>query len=443
MLSVDWRHLTRVLFYGLLLVTGFPATAGMVGHGGAVTSIALSGDGRSAVTGGFDYSLILWNLDSQTLVRRLIGHDAAVTSVAFFGGDRKVVSGSDDGTAAIWDLETGTLTARLRGHRGKIASVAVSPDEKILVTGGWDRTVRLWSLETQKPLRVMRGHTNNVNGVAFSVDGNRILSASYDGTIKTWERDTGRLVLTIDSQRRDGVNALIALSDGFKLASVAIDETVSLWDIHSGENLGQFLGHDGPVLSVTASPGGKYLASGGMDGMVRVWKTDGAKAVFRRFVKHVGPVWSLAFSEDSQRLYSAGGDGIVRVWDVVEDKEILPSEPRPVEIAERKPVNHPGARVFRKCAICHTTTPDGAFRAGPTLFGLFGRRAGTVAGYPYSRALQNSEIVWTDETVSKLFEIGPDELTPGTKMPLQRIPKASDRALLVDYLKLITRHSSP
>ena len=78
-------------------------------------------------------------------------------------------------------------------------------------------------------------------------------------------------------------------------------------------------------------------------------------------------------------------------------------------------------------------------RAGPTLYGLFGRRAGTVEGYKYSEALAHSDIVWTAETVAELFEVGPDVMTPGTKMPIQRIPNAEDRAALMDYLERTTR----
>jgi cytochrome c len=86
--------------------------------------------------------------------------------------------------------------------------------------------------------------------------------------------------------------------------------------------------------------------------------------------------------------------------------------------------------------------PDGAFEAGPTLYDLFGRRAGTVPDYPYSPALKDIAIVWTPETVSRLFEIGPDKLTPGSKMPLQRMPSAKDRSDLIDFLKSHTRPAS-
>jgi len=97
-----------------------------------------------------------------------------------------------------------------------------------------------------------------------------------------------------------------------------------------------------------------------------------------------------------------------------------------------------GKAVFRACAFCHTLTPDGGNRAGPTLWNLFGRPAGVVDGYRYSTALKDSGIVWTEDTVARLFEVGPDAMTPGSKMPLQTIPSASDRAALVAYLKAAT-----
>ncbi|MCG8546205.1 MAG: cytochrome C, partial [Alphaproteobacteria bacterium] len=88
---------------------------------------------------------------------------------------------------------------------------------------------------------------------------------------------------------------------------------------------------------------------------------------------------------------------------------------------------------------CHTLSDDGTFKAGPTLHGLFGRRAGSVEGYPYSDALKDLSLVWTEKTVSDLFDLGPDKLTPGSKMPLQRMPSAKDRKDLIDFLKRATK----
>ncbi|MFC3118364.1 c-type cytochrome [Jhaorihella thermophila] len=98
-----------------------------------------------------------------------------------------------------------------------------------------------------------------------------------------------------------------------------------------------------------------------------------------------------------------------------------------------------GERIFvGRCSICHTLTPDSGRRAGPTLHGLFGRRAGTVADYRYSVAVARSGIVWTEESVSALFDEGPDSYIPGTKMPTQRITNPADRADLIAYLRRAT-----
>jgi cytochrome c2 len=97
-----------------------------------------------------------------------------------------------------------------------------------------------------------------------------------------------------------------------------------------------------------------------------------------------------------------------------------------------------GAEVFKACAVCHTLRPDGAGRAGPTLFGLFGRKAGTVPGYSYSEAFRNLDLVWTEETVSRLFEIGPQAYTPGTKMPEQTVGNAQERRAPIEFLKAAT-----
>jgi cytochrome c len=101
-----------------------------------------------------------------------------------------------------------------------------------------------------------------------------------------------------------------------------------------------------------------------------------------------------------------------------------------------KNITDPGELQFaRKCSLCHTLTSDGGNRAGPTLYKVFGRRVGTLPGYPYSEALKKADIIWSAKTIELLFGLGPNHYLPGTKMPLQRIADPKKREALIAYLK--------
>jgi cytochrome c len=149
-------------------------------------------------------------------------------------------------------------------------------------------------------------------------------------------------------------------------------------------------------------------------------------------------VWSVAFLPDSRTLLTGGADNIIRRWNALTGDPVDPllfestADPLAAYAGDR------GADIFRACVACHTLGVDQANRAGPTLAGLFGRRIATLPGYDFSDALKRLDIVWTPETVSRLFEIGPAAYTPGTKMPEQRIGSERDRAALVQFLERAT-----
>jgi cytochrome c len=94
--------------------------------------------------------------------------------------------------------------------------------------------------------------------------------------------------------------------------------------------------------------------------------------------------------------------------------------------------------LFRKCANCHALTDQEPQRSGPHFAGLFGRAAGSVSGYRYSSALQKTQIIWDQRSLRQLFELGPDKLLPGTKMPVQRVTNPIELDALVAYLRIIT-----
>lgn len=91
-----------------------------------------------------------------------------------------------------------------------------------------------------------------------------------------------------------------------------------------------------------------------------------------------------------------------------------------------------GKRQFTKCAACHSLE-KGVNLMGPSLAGLAGRKAGSVAGFAYSAAMQQSKVVWTRQTLSAFLE-KPMEYLPGTVMPFGGLSKPEQRTALIDYL---------
>jgi cytochrome c len=163
-----------------------------------------------------------------------------------------------------------------------------------------------------------------------------------------------------------------------------------------------------------------------------------SRTLERQLVGPGMPAWSAAFLPDSRTLLTGGSDHLVRRWNALTGErlgEVLAGTPGDPLAAYG---DDPGARVFRACIACHTLKAADPPRAGPTLAGLFGRRIATLPGYDFSPALKKLDIVWSPETVSKLFEIGPAAYTPGTKMPEQKVG-AEDRAALVRFLEKATR----
>ena len=279
---------------------------------------------------------------------------------------------------------------------------------------------------------MLRGHRGPVNGVAFAPGGS-VVSAGYDATLRLWPAGDGPAkVITLPA----ALNGVVIAADG-EIAVAAADGRLRFFG-PDGEARGDIAIGDTPLIALAISADGATIAAGGLRG--RVALVDRATRTVRAALVGPGlPVWSLAFMPDGRQVLSGGADRLVRRWNAVTGEHIGAVVPRAGEDVLAGLEGERGAQVFRACAACHTLTPADGNRAGPTLHGLFGRRIASVPGYAYSDALKHMDIVWSKETVAKLFELGPTAYTPGTKMPEQTIGSDADRQALVDWLEKATR----
>jgi WD40 repeat protein len=306
-----WDLDTGVLLHTLTCHGG--EVNALTDHGGTVASVAVSADGRRAVSRRWDGTMRVWDLDTGTLLHTLTGNDGQVRSVAVSADGRRAVSGGADGTVRAWDLDTGTLLHTLTGHDW-VTAVAVSADGRCAVSGGWDGTVRVWDLGAGAAVRALTGHDGPVDSVAAGADGRRAVSGGKDGTVRAWDLDTGTL-LHILTGHGDEVNTLAVSADGRRAVSGGNGGTVRVWDLDTGTLLHMLAGHDGWVQSVAVSADGRCAVSGGWDGVVRVWDLD-TEAPLHIPPGHDGWVQSVAVSADGRCAVSGGNDGTVRVWDL-------------------------------------------------------------------------------------------------------------------------------
>jgi WD40 repeat protein/tetratricopeptide (TPR) repeat protein/cell division protein FtsB len=317
-----------------------------VGHAGKVRSVAFSPDGATLASASDDQTVALWNVKTGQYRRFLYGHTDWVWGVAFSPDGRLLASSSDDTSIKVWSAVTGRLLFTIRGHALGIATVTFSPDSWRLASASDDKTVKVWDLMAHYEALTLGEHSQSVSRVVFSPDGKQLVSAGSDHLLKIWDSGGGRDVRTLTESEGPildvafipnkralvSVGGFIGKSGFIQVRDLTTGEARRLGD-HK-EPMSDFVidpmayggvarrlgDHKEPIRTVAVHPDGKLLATGGMDGAVRVWNLDTGEAI-STLGTHPSKVTSVAFNSDGRLLASANGDfdakapGEIKLWD--------------------------------------------------------------------------------------------------------------------------------
>jgi WD40 repeat protein/tRNA A-37 threonylcarbamoyl transferase component Bud32 len=278
-------------------------------------------------------------------VPTLLGHQGAIFSVAASPDGQILVSaGGKGGTgeALVWDANTGKQLAAF-GHRegehtGWIRGLDFHPQGRLLASAASDGTVILWDTRTWKPWRRLLGHTVLVWCVAFNQDGTLLASAGGgkspddDGEIFIWETRTGKLRHQIPRHRDRIWRVAFHPEDSSLLASAGEDKKVRLWRLGKPSEQPRqervFEGLEASAVSLAFSPDGTLLASGsgthhtGDPAVIKVWNVHTGAEV-ATLHGHTNEIWGLTFTPDGSRVVSASHDQTIKFWDLHNGRETL------------------------------------------------------------------------------------------------------------------------
>jgi WD40 repeat protein/serine/threonine protein kinase len=313
-----------------------------------VSAVAVSPDGKSAVTGGGDGTIRLWSLPDGRSLASAVASVEPVLAVAFAPDSRSVVSGSCDWEVSRWDgasfqrlglpqnvgsvvwglaftpdgrtalvgtqqarallrldLTTETQAQPLK-HLGCVAAVACTPDGRLLVSGGWDQVTRLWDAATGRPFGPPLPALGAVASVAVSRDGRFVAAGSEEGAVRLWRLAPGTLRRTWRHPPR--VHAVAFTPDGRYLLAGNDGgqggETVR-WEVSTGRRLEPTLRHTnglGWVEGVAVSPDGAFVyTADNQNQVVHRWEAATGKELGVTG-RHGDEVWRFALSPDGRRL---------------------------------------------------------------------------------------------------------------------------------------------
>jgi WD40 repeat protein len=211
------------------------------GHKDAIYAMALSPDGKTLATGGYDQKIKLWDIATRKELKTISGHNGCVYDLSFRADGKILASASADRTVKLWDTVTGDRCDTFPQSQKEVYAVAFAADGKHLFGAGVDNRLRFWKVsesarETTNPLLAsIFAHEGSILRLFISDDGEALVSTADDRTVKVWDPSRPKEKLVLPRQS-DWVTAAAFLPRD-RVVLGRLNGTMSIYDLNSGSEL--------------------------------------------------------------------------------------------------------------------------------------------------------------------------------------------------------------
>jgi WD40 repeat protein len=286
----------------------------------SIYRIALSADDRTLACSGENGNLLLWDVTTGQLIKKLIGHVEQVIGVAVQPQGTLLASSSFDSIIKLWDLTTGECIHTLTEHTQLSWSVAFNALDTQLISTSFDTLIKLWNVETGDCIQTIQAHSRAAVEGLFSPDGQFIFSSSQDLTVRIWAvTQSGEWqCIKVLQGHQNSVWSIALNSNGTTLVSSDHDGVLKFWDVKSWQCIKTLRSIPKACRTIAFHPNADLLVSGSENSQIRSWDFDRAKCI-NTISAHTAAIWNVKFNPQNSLLASCGMDGDVRLWSVVND----------------------------------------------------------------------------------------------------------------------------
>jgi len=286
-------------------------------HTGKPVSVAISADGKFALTSGTDQKTKMIDIDAGRVLRSYLGTNMIIKT-ASFNNDASLfmTEGPKEGKFVIWKSVDNKAKSYLDASNNQVNSIAFNPVSNNIAAGTATGKVILWNSDYGSVQNSIDAHKTEITSVAYNSDGTLLASTSSDGSLKIWKVLGGRFDTEINTKLKNITSICFSANGKFLIAGGR--SNIKIWNTTDWSEFGEFKDYNTQISSIALSPDDQYLAASSSDNNnINIWKLE-TKQIVKSFEAHIGGINDIAFASEKALLVSVGNDNSLNVWNVDE-----------------------------------------------------------------------------------------------------------------------------